>query len=208
MNGTAGDSEETLDLVRRAGAGDREVFGELLTRYKDRLQIMVELRLDRRLRGRVDASDVLQEAFIEALKSFQSYKPGAGSSFYVWLRCLVVRRLNRVHRYHLGTEARDPRREVRFYRCGMPDATSETLAARLLGQFTTPSEAAVRAERHLRLKEALDDMSSADREILALRHFEQLSNVESAEVLGIDESAASKRHLRAMLRLKEVLKSL
>jgi RNA polymerase sigma-70 factor (ECF subfamily) len=201
------DSEETRQLLVRAGEGDRAVLGELLTRYSRRLLGMLEVRMDQRLRGRIDANDVLQDAFIEAMSSFSSYVGTGASSFYLWLRCITLRTLHHAHRYHLGAQARDARREVKFYREGTPYATSETLANQLLGHLTSPSEAVVRAERHDKLKEALDSMSAMDREIVALRHFEQLSNAEVAAVLGIEEAAASKRHLRAMLRLKEILKS-
>lgn len=201
------DSEETRRLVERAGHGDHEVLGELFSRYSDRLRTMIELRMDPRVGGRLDASDVLQETYIQALKSFASYDPTETSSFYLWLRLIALRTLSHQHRFHLRAQARDARREVRFYRENLPYATSQMLAAQLLGQITTPSEAAVRAERKAKLKEALDSMRTSEREIVALRHFEQLSSAEAAEVLGIEERAASKRHVRAMLKLREILKS-
>ena len=125
--------------------------------------------------------------------------------FFLWLRFLTGQRLLRVHRQHLGAEMRDVGREVSLYRGALPAATSAALAAQLLGRDTRPSEAAVRAERSIRLQEALNSMDPLDREVLALRHFEQLSNSEAARVLGLQESAAAKRYVRALKRLREIL---
>jgi RNA polymerase sigma-70 factor (ECF subfamily) len=111
----------------------------------------------------------------------------------------------RVHRQHLGAEMRDVAREVSLYRGALPAATSAALAAQLLGRDTRPSEAAVRAERSIRLQEALNSMDPLDREVLALRHFEQLSNAEAARVLGLQEGAAAKRYVRALKRLRLIL---
>ncbi len=200
-------SNDLEELFRKAGQGDQQALGELFDLHRDRLRRMVHLRLDRRLHGRIDASDVIQETYLEAMKSFPNYEHKSESSFFMWLRCLTGRKLMDLHRYHLGA-LRDARREVTLYRGPMPSATSEALAANLLGHFTSPTEAAVRAERRLRLQEALNRMSLMDREVLALRHFEQLTNAETAVALGIQESAASKRHFQAMKRLKEILKTI
>lgn len=205
----AGNSRATEELLARAHDGDREILGELFSRHGARLERMVRLRMDRRLQGRIDAADVLQEAYLEALKSFSSYLARPETSFFVWLRCVTARTLLDLHRYHLGAQARDARREVSLHRAlpvgGSPQATSEALAARLLGRFTSPSVAARRAERRLRLESVLNSMDPMDREILTLRHLEQLSNGEAAELLGISETATSKRHVRALKKLKEIL---
>jgi RNA polymerase sigma-70 factor (ECF subfamily) len=111
----------------------------------------------------------------------------------------------RVHRQHLGAEMRDVGREVSLYRGALPEATSAALAAQLLGRDTRPSEAAIRVERRIRLQEALNSMDAIDREVLALRHFEQLTNPEAARVLGLQEAAAAKRYVRALKRLREIL---
>jgi RNA polymerase sigma-70 factor (ECF subfamily) len=169
---------------------------------------MVELRLDRRLQGRIDAADVLQDAYLEAATSFPQYLQNPAAPFFLWLRCITGRVLMSLHRHHLGAQARDARREVALQHEALPQATSEALAAQLLGQRTSPSEAAARSERRALLESALNAMDVMDREVLVLRHFEQLSNAEAAEVLGIAESAASKRHVRALRRLKEALKEL
>jgi RNA polymerase sigma-70 factor (ECF subfamily) len=125
--------------------------------------------------------------------------------FFLWLRLITGQKLMQLHRHHLGTRARDAGREVALYHGALPEASSTALAAQLLGHEPRPSEAAARAERILRMQEALNTMDPLDREILALRHFEQLSNAETAEVLQIRAAAASKRYVRALQRLKEIL---
>src|SRR5262249_44445431 len=125
--------------------------------------------------------------------------------FFLWLRGVAGNKLLELHRHHLGTQMRDAGREVSLYRGTLPETTSAALAAQLLGHTTRPSENAVRAEVKVRLQEALTRMDAIDREVLALRHFEHLSNAEAAQVLGIQEKAAGKRYLRALKRLKEIL---
>ena len=126
----------------------------------------------------------------------------------MWLRFLTEQRLLEQHRFHLGARARDAGRDISLYHGALPETTSAALAAHLLGHLTSPSEAAIRAERRIRLQEVLNSMDPVDREILALRHDEQLSNSEVAEVLDMDKSATSKRYARALVRLKEILASL
>jgi RNA polymerase sigma-70 factor (ECF subfamily) len=203
-----GNSEETLQLLRRATQGDDRALGDLLARHRDRLRLMVRLRLDRRLQGRIDPSDVIQEAYLEAAERFGDYARDQPMPFFLWLRFLTAQKLLVLHRQHLGTKARDAAREVSLYRGALPEASSAVLAAQLVGHRTTPSEAAMRAEMQIRLQEALNSMDPIDREVLALRHFEQLTNGETARVLGLRESAASQCYARALLRLKEILTSL
>ena len=123
---------------------------------------------------------------------------------YLWLRLLTGQRLLQLHRYHLGTQMRDASQEVSLYRGALPQASSVSLAKHLLGRLTAPDVAAARAEMQLRVQEALNGMEPMDREILTLRHFEMLSNEETAAVLGIRKSAASNRYVRALRRLKEI----
>jgi RNA polymerase sigma-70 factor, ECF subfamily len=200
-----GEASETAGLLRRAAQGDQAAWGALLVRSRDRLRRMVALRLDRRLQGRVDPSDTIQEAYIDASARLPEYARQPDMPFFLWLRFLTGQRLVRVHRQHLGAEMRDVAREVSLYRGALPAATSAALAAQLLGCDTRPSEAAVRAERSIRLQEALNSMEPLDREVLALRHFEQLSNAEAARVLGLQEGAAAKRYVRALKRLRLIL---
>ena len=193
------------DPLARARAGDPEALGQLFLHFRDRLRKMVRLRLDRRLAGRVDPSDVLQEAFLDLSRRFPEYAANPAVPFYLWLRALTGQRLIDLHRQHLGAQMRDASQEVSIYRGGLPQASSEYLAEQLLGRMTSPTQAAIRAEMQVRLQEALNSMEPLDREVVVLRHFEELNNNETAEVLGIDKSAASKRYIRAIRRLKAIL---
>jgi RNA polymerase sigma-70 factor (ECF subfamily) len=203
-----GDSSGTNRLLRRAADGDGEGWGALLTRHEGRLRRMVAFRLHPRLHGRIDPDDVVQEVYLAASEHLADYLRQPTMPFFLWLRGIAGNRLMELHRRHLGTPMRDARREVSLYRGPMPGATSAALAARLMGQDTRPSEAAVRAETKLRLQDALNAMDPIDREILALRHVEQLTSAEAAQSLGIQERAAAKRHLRALKRLKEILEEM
>jgi len=201
------DKSETTRLIGLAVRGDQRALGELLHRHRERLRRMVALRLDRRLQGRVDPSDVIQEACLDAVRRLPEYHQNPKMPFFLWLRLLVGQRLVDEHRRHLGAAGRDAGREISLYRGALPQTSSAALAAHLLGRLTTPSQAAIRAERKIRLQEAINTLDPIDREILSLRHFEELSNGEAAAVLGLDKSAASKRYARALIRLKDVLAS-
>jgi RNA polymerase sigma-70 factor (ECF subfamily) len=201
----AKNSSETNDLLQLSAAGDVQGWGALLTRHRERLRRMIALRLDQRLQGRIDPSDVLQEAYLEAWGRLAEYLREPTMPFFLWLRFLAGQKLVTLHRHHLGRQMRDAGREISLYRGALPEASSAALAAQLLGHDTRPSEAAVRIELKLRLQEALNQMDAIDREVLALRHFEQLSRAETAQVLGMRESAVSKRYVRALQRLKDIL---
>jgi RNA polymerase sigma-70 factor (ECF subfamily) len=202
------DAVETNRLLRQAAKGDPKRFGAMLEQFRPRLRRMIALRLDSRLHGRIDPSDVIQETYLEAATRLEEYLLNPAMPFFLWLRFLTDQKLVTLHRHHLGRQMRDAAREVSL-QAGRPAGTSSAaLAAQLLGREARPSEAAIRAERIARLHEALDSMDTIDREVLALRHFEQLSLEETAQVLGITESGASRRHLRALKRLKEILISL
>lgn len=201
-----GDPEILDDLVRRAAEGDEPALVELFARHGNRLRQMVRLRLDRRLQGRVDPSDVLQDAYIDLAKKLPEYAAKPAMPFFLWLRLVVGERLLRVHRHHLGAAMRDAGREISLQQGALPQASSVNLAAQLLGRITSASRAVARSEMQRLLQEALNGMDPTDREVIALRHFEELSNDEVAEVLGLTRAAASKRHVRAMLRLKAVLR--
>jgi RNA polymerase sigma-70 factor (ECF subfamily) len=196
---------EMFRRVERAAGGDQQAWAELFDAYRARLRRMVALRLDPRLQGRVDPSDVIQEAWLDASRRLSEYRAEPTVSFYLWLRFLVGQRVLDHHRRHLGAAARDAGREVALYRGPMPAASSAAIAAQLLGRHTTASQAAIRAERKIRLQEALNSMDPVDREVLVLRHYEQFTNGEAALVLGLDKSAASKRYARALIRLKDLL---
>jgi RNA polymerase sigma-70 factor (ECF subfamily) len=201
-------SSDTDDLLHRAAAGDQDSWGALLARHAQRLRRAVAFRMDQRLQGRIDPSDVIQEASLEAWQNLQEYLQDPKLPFFLWLRGIAGNKLRELHRHHLGTQMRDAGREVSIYRGTLPEATSAALAAQLLGHLTQPSVAAIRAEIKVRLQEALNQMDPLDREVLALRHFEFLSPRETAEVLGIREKAAAMRYVRALRRLKEILTAL
>ena len=202
------DSTDLGDLMRQLAAGDREALARAFARYQPRLRRMVQLRLDRRLQGRIDPSDVLQDAFLDVSARAADYAADPKLPFFLWLRWLTGQRLIMVHRAHLGAKMRDVGQEVSLYRGAMPQASSASLAAHLLGGLTSPSRAAMRAEMQLKLQEALNSMDAIDREVLTLRHFEELTNTEVATVLGLQKAAASNRYMRALKRLREVLASI
>jgi RNA polymerase sigma-70 factor (ECF subfamily) len=192
-------------LMRRICAGEQRALGEFFARHRERLRRLVRLRLDRRLQGRIDPEDVLQEAFVDASRRLAEYAANRPMPPFLWLRFLTMQRLQTLHRLHLGVKSREAGREVSLYNGPLPVADSRSLAAQLLGRLTTPSRAAIRAEIQIKIQEALNAMDPIDREILALRHFEELNNGETAAVLGIHKAAASNRYVRALRRLKEIL---
>jgi RNA polymerase sigma-70 factor, ECF subfamily len=206
--GMTHDSSETQKMLAQAAQGDKSALSALLSEHRDRLRRMVALRMDQRLQGRIDASDVIQEAYLEAWMRLAEYLRNPTMPFFLWLRLLTAQRLVTLHRKHLGVQMRDPAKEISLYHEGLPGTSSAALAAQLLGQDTRPSEAAIRAEMKVRLQEAINSLDPLDREVLALRHFEQLSRVEIAHLLQIREAAVSKRYIRALKRLKDLLSSL
>jgi len=201
MTDETDDDAGALDALRR---GDPQALAVLFSRHRERLRRMVEFRLDARLRGRVSTSDVLQEAYIDALKRLPHFQADPDVPFYIWVRTVTAQRLVDVHRHHLGAQARDAGREARVGRPAAPEASTEKMAG-LIGDLTSPSQAAHRGEVKARLAEALDRLDPVDREVLALRHFEELGNQEAAAVLGIQPAAASKRYVRALERLRDAL---
>jgi RNA polymerase sigma-70 factor (ECF subfamily) len=197
--------ERTSELLQRAAAGDEAALRTLFSEHEDRLKRMIRLRLNRRLQGRLDSSDVLQEAYLEIAGKLPQYVQNQDAPFFLWLRSMAGLKLAEVHRRHLGTQMRDADRDVSIYRGALPAANSVSLAAHLLGTMTSPSQTAIKAEMRIKLQEALDGMDPIDREVIALRHFEQLSSDETAEVLGLSKSGASSRYIRAIKRLKQML---
>ncbi len=198
------EDEELRQLLRRVQQGEQDALGTLFSRYRDRLQKMIEFRLDARLRGRVAASDILQESYIEALKRLPHFQSDPDVPFFIWLRTVTMQRLIDVHRHHLEAKVRDVGREVSLGPTRALGASTERMAE-LMGDLTTPSQAAQRDEAIVQLREVLDRLDPIDREVLALRHFEELSNREVAATLGIEAPAASKRYVRAIERLRDTL---
>ena len=204
----SGDATDDRVLLERAFGGDCGALAELFERHRGRLEQMVRLRLDRRLQGRLDPADVLQETYLDVARRFPEYATNPAVPFFLWLRFLTGQRLVDLHRHHLGAKMRNAALEVSLYRGDFPRASSASLAELLLGRLTTASRAAIRAETQLSVQEALNAMDAIDREVLVLRHFEMLSNEETAQVLGLKPSAASNRHMRALKRLKDIMAQL
>src|SRR5262249_31577892 len=150
-----GDYDEGV-ILRAAAEGDQDAWARLLDGHRARLRRMIALRLDRRLNGRVDPSDVIQEAFLEATAGLPRFVERAEMPFYLWLRWIAGMRLNAIHRQHLGFQVRDAGREVSLERDACPHASSAAIAAQLLGRQTSASEVAIRLERKARLQEAID----------------------------------------------------
>ncbi len=199
------DTDHTSELLPLALEGDESALAALFVQYRPRLRQMVRLRMDTRVRGRVDPSDVLQEAFLDVRSRVPEYAANPRIPFFLWMRMIVGQRLIDVHRQHLGAQMRDASLEVSLYAGALPQATSESLAAHLLGKMTSPSRALERADNQVLVQETLQAMDPMDREILALRHFEMLTNSECAEALGLSKTAASNRYVRALIRIKEAL---
>ncbi len=203
-----GNNQQEAELIARVAQGDQNALAELFLQHRDRLWRLVTFRMDPRLHGRVDADDVLQEAWLSAVQRIDHFLVDASRSIFVWFRLITSQTLVDIHRRHLGTQKRNAGNEFSIDRGWSSSSTSSSLSFHLLDHLTTPSEAALREEMSQKLNEALADMKEIDREVLALRHFEQLTNREAAQVLGISEQAASDRYIRALARLKTSMTSL
>lgn len=191
--------------VERLKSGDRQALAELFAAHRERLWRTIHFRLERRLQARVDPDDMLQEAYVAAADRIEQFAGESQTSIYVWLRMIVIQTMTDVHRRHLGAQMRDANREVSIRRGGFSQATSTSMAIQLAGKLTSPSQAAIREETSRQLEQVLEQMDPIDREVLALRHFEELTNGEVAEVLGIQQKAASIRYVRALRRFKSIL---
>ena len=204
------DSDLDQDLTALQAAGEdpaarQALLGELLETHRARLLRMVDLRMDPALRARIGASDVLQESWLEVSNRLDKYLENPRMPFYVWIRFITAQRLLKMHRFHAGAQKRSVGREVRAAPAA-PQATTIALVDRLMGNGMTPSGVMAEDEFRLRLQQALDEMNPLDREVLVLRHFEEMSNAETAQSLDIAPDAASKRYIRALERLAGVLR--
>jgi RNA polymerase sigma-70 factor (ECF subfamily) len=198
---------ESVDLIDRARGGDHGALNALFTRHRDRLRRMMDIRLDTRLQARLDASDVVQDAYVKVTERLEEYFRQPKVPFFLWLRLVVGEQLTWLHRHHLGTQMRNAGRELSLYQGCVPEASSSVLAAQVVARHSSPTQQAVRAERIQRVQDALNALDPLDREILSLRHFEELTAAEAAKVLGIEEAAAAKQFFRATRRLKAILES-
>ena len=200
MTGDDSTTSENDEIALLRSGGERAV-ADLFSKYRLQLERMVDFRLD----GRVDSGDILQEAYLEIARRIGDYLKQPRVSFFVWARQITWQTLLSTHRLNLGVQKRDAAQEVALNWSPRDNGTSLSLASKLAGNMTSPSQAAIRDERAAKLRKALDAMDEMDREVLALRHFEHLTNKEVAEVLGIQKTAASNRYVRALERLREIL---
>ena len=195
-------------IERLRSSGDEELAA-VFEEHADRLDRIIDLRIDPRLAGRVDPVDVVQETFLEAHKKLPRYLDNASVPVFVWLRGVALDTLIHVHRRHLA-QMRDAGLEVSIYGHGgdAVGVSSQSLAGWLVGDLTSPSQAVIREEAVAKVAEALEGMDEIDREVLVLRHFEQLSNDEVAAIVGVKKAATSRRYTRALLRFKESVEGL
>lgn len=193
-------SDPTSDQLALAKAGDVEAMTALFHEHRARLKRIVDIRLDPRVATRVDASDVLQDTFLDMCNRVEEFTRG-DLPFFLWVRLKLGHRLTDLHRFHLR-HRRTVAREVSIHRAAMPAASTASLASQLLGRATTASKAVMKTEQAAQLQRVLNSMGETDREVLVLRHFEDLSNAETAQVLEISQNAASNRYVRALKRLK------
>jgi RNA polymerase sigma-70 factor (ECF subfamily) len=191
----------THELIDRARHGDQAARQQLLEHYREYLRRMVAVRLDRRVAARVDASDVVQETLVEAARRLDDYLRDRPLPFYGWLRALAGERVIDAHRRHVTARRRSVTLEHRDP--DLPDASADVLVERLFADNTSPSNHLLRQERHERLKAALAALSQRDREVLVMRHLEQLTTAEIAAVLEISEPAVKSRLLRALMRMRD-----
>jgi len=190
---------QTMDLLARIRTGDQNALAELFNFHRPRLQQMVQLRMDRRLAARVDASDVLQDVYLDADRQIKSYLQQPRVAFYVWLRGLAWERLLNLQRDHLGAQCRAVSREM-----PLPAESSALLAKALLAHGPSPSQALMQEELRWGLQSALQRLDPEDREVILMRHYEEMSNTEVAQALGLGASGATMRYGRALFRLKQI----
>lgn len=199
------DLPEQTEIIEQLQSCREEALAELYQLVQERLRRVIDFRLDYRLAGRVSNSDVLQETYVRAAQRIDSYLQKPDMPFFVWLRLEANQRLQEIHRFHFGAEKRDIRREVKLKNKQDQGNTSVQLAAHIVAQMTSASGVFQKAQQIEALEKTLSEMNETDREVIALRHFEELSNIETAKVLGIAPEAASKRYIRALKRLKEIM---
>lgn len=178
---------------------------EMFEKFRPRLRALIEMRIDRRIRARLDPSDVIQEAFADAVRRYQSYRPEGGMSPYLWLRFLTLQQLLIAHRKHLSVKARTATLESPLDVIQAMSVEADSVVESLLGAGSSPSEKAVRNEELQQLAVSIEQMDSVDREILVLRHFEQLEFSEISTILDMSYDAVSSRYRRSLRKLGAVL---
>lgn len=199
------EADKTLELLGRVREGDESAVGRLLQRHREALRRMVEMRLDQQIRQRVDASDIVQDAMIEANRRLQTYLDNPVMPFHLWLRQIATDRLIDAHRRHRVSKKRSVDLEQAPVVAANLDHSTIRFEAYLPDGEMTPAAAAVHRELQRRFEAAIEEMDAQDQEIIVMRNFEKLSNQEVAHALELTEPAASMRYLRAMRRLRKIL---
>jgi len=199
------EADKTTELLRNIKDGDPDAINRLLERHREALRRMVDMRLDARIRQRVDASDVVQEAMMEANRRMPTYIENPAMPFHLWIRQIATDRLIDQHRRHVVSQKRSVDVERAPVVAANLDHSTIQFGPQLVDRELTPAEAAIRAEMQRRFEAAIEEMDEHDQEILVMRHFEKLSNQEVALALGLTEPASSMRYLRAVRRLKKLL---
>lgn len=203
--------DEELDeknLLAKLRDPHAEKFAQVFSEFKERLRRIIKFRLDYRIASRISDSDVIQECYVRAADRLEKFLENPEYPFFVWLRMQANQQVADIHRKHLMAEKRDARKEINLNaNARISNQTSVQLAAHLVAQMTSPSRLVQRSEEIAALEKSLNEMNDIDQEVIALRHFEELSSQETAQVLGIEPAAASKRYVRALKRLKEIMAS-
>jgi RNA polymerase sigma-70 factor (ECF subfamily) len=197
-------TDQTIKLIERARNGDASAFEDLFKRHRARLHKAIAIRMDRRVAARVDASDVLQETYMEAFKRIPNYLKQEGMPFYLWLHWIAREKVIALHRRHLGAGKRTVQHEVPL----MPADNSVELVSNIIGRLPSPSQELAKAELAEQLRLALGRLDAEERDLVLWRHFEQLSARDMALLLNITEAAANKRYIRAVERLRKHLQDL
>lgn len=197
------DAVNEWELLHAANHGDQNAWNQVVQRHREKLRRMVEFRMHPQLKRRIDASDVIQDTFVEAARVLTKEKENSDIPVHVWLRRLANQKLIQAHREHLGAVCRAADRERP--QATQDQASSYSIAKFLIGDVTSPSIAAIRHEKNELLEQALQQMDALDREVLVLRHFEHLSGPETAEVLSISHDAVKKRYIRALEKLQRIM---
>jgi RNA polymerase sigma-70 factor (ECF subfamily) len=195
--------------LARLRAGDAEALSSLLAELTPVLVRRIEQRLDPAQRQRFEPLDIVQDALLEATQRFPEWCAQDSYPFQVWLRLLAAQALARALRRHHGAQMRSAAREQAFEADVGSGASSFAArsARQLMASQTSPTQAARRSELRERVLAALEELDELDREVLAMRTFEQLTNDEVASELGLDKSASSKRFTRALQRIRPALRA-
>ena len=199
------ESDQTQELLDSAKDGDDDAINRLMERHRDSLRRMVQMRLDQKIRRRVDVSDVVQDVLIEANRRLERYLEDPKMSFHLWLRQIAMDRVIDAHRRHRGSVKRTVDREQPLVAHADMNRSTIELAAQLCDPEITPATAATQKELARRVEQAISQLGDQDCEIIILRHYEHLNNQEVAQALSLTEPAASMRYLRAVRRLRELL---